>query len=124
MLIRIRKPKRIRRSDKPYIHLKAALPLAQVFRQEASMLKQIKNKKNPSKKQLLNQRGQGLIEYLILVALIAVGTISVVKVFGKTITAQYAELNNAMGGSAAGPIQKGKVSKKALSQKDMSNFAD
>ncbi|MBY0371543.1 hypothetical protein K2X33_12715 [bacterium] len=41
-------------------------------------------------------RGQGLVEYLILVCLIAVSSIWVVGAVGKNITEQYANLSRAI----------------------------
>ena len=38
----------------------------------------------------LNQRGQGLVEYLIIVALMAVATIGIVRVLGQTVSAKFA----------------------------------
>jgi pilus assembly protein Flp/PilA len=45
---------------------------------------------------LKNQRGQGLIEYLIIVALVAVAGISVMKVVGQNVHAQFANVANAI----------------------------
>ncbi len=80
--------------------------------------------KNKKKSVLKNQRGQGLIEYLILVALIAVGTIGVVKAVGKTMSVQYAQINKSMGGSVSGSMVKGRVTATDMQQKDLSNFAE
>lgn len=73
---------------------------------------------------LNNQRAQGLIEYLILVALIAVGTIGVVKVVGNNMAAQYENINRAMGAKNSGKLSVENASASALRQKDLSNFID
>ena len=39
-----------------------------------------------------NQKGQGLIEYLIIVALMAVAAISIVKLLNKTVQVQFANV--------------------------------
>ena len=75
-------------------------------------------------KPLKNQRGQGLIEYLILVALIAVATIGVVKVVGNNLAAQYENINRAMGASNSSKLTVENASASALKQKDLSNFID
>jgi len=41
-------------------------------------------------------RGQGLIEYLILVTLVSVSAISIVTVVGKNVREQYANISAAM----------------------------
>ena len=45
-----------------------------------------------------NQRGQGLIEYLIVVALIAVATIGVVRVVGQAVATRFASVSQALQG--------------------------
>lgn len=45
-----------------------------------------------------NQRGQGLIEYLIVVALIAVATIGVVRVVGQAVATRFASVSEALQG--------------------------
>ena len=49
-------------------------------------------------KLLKNKKGQGLIEYLILVALIAVATIAIVRVMGQTVSARFATVTYALQG--------------------------
>jgi len=43
-----------------------------------------------------NQRGQGLVEYLILLCLIAVSSIAVVTVVGTNIKEQYAKVSQGL----------------------------
>lgn len=38
------------------------------------------------------QRGQGMVEYIIIVALIAIGSIAVFRIFGDTARSQVAEM--------------------------------
>ena len=45
---------------------------------------------------ILNSKGQGLIEYLILVAVIAIGSIGIVRGLGHTILIRYANITNAL----------------------------
>lgn len=72
---------------------------------------------------LKNKNGQGLIEYLMLVALIAVATIGVVKVVGHNLGKKYENINRALGASGD-ELQAVNASKSAISQKDLSNFLD
>lgn len=72
---------------------------------------------------LKNKKGQGLIEYLMLVALIAVATIGVVKVVGYNLGKKYENINRALGakGEALNAVN---AQDSALAQKDLSNFLD
>jgi len=72
---------------------------------------------------LKNKRGQGLIEYLMLVALIAVATIGVVKVVGNNLAKQYQNVNRALGASGE-KLHAENASDGAMAQKDLSNFLD
>lgn len=71
-----------------------------------------------------NSRGQGLIEYLILVALIAVTTIGVIKVVGNNVATQYENINRAMGAKNSQKLTVSNASENSLKQKDLSNFMD
>lgn len=74
------------------------------------------------KNHLKNKKGQGLIEYLILVALIAVATIGVIKVVGNNMAAQYENINRAMGAQQSTQLRVENASQGHLRQKDLSNF--
>lgn len=45
-----------------------------------------------------DRRGQGLVEYLILVCLLAISTIAVVSVVGQNLKARYANISSALMG--------------------------
>ena len=47
---------------------------------------------------LKNNKGQGLIEYLVIVALIAVAAIGIVQTLRKTVNTQFTNVTNAIGG--------------------------
>jgi len=49
----------------------------------------------------IKQRGQGMMEYIIIVALIAVAAIGVYSMFGKTVRNQTAGLANEVAGKKA-----------------------
>ena len=49
-----------------------------------------------------NQRGQGMTEYIIIVALIAVAAIGAFKYFGQTVRTQAAVAANEIGGTSTG----------------------
>ena len=71
-----------------------------------------------------NQSGQGMIEYMILVALIAIGTLGVVKVVGQNVSIQYENINRALGAKKAGRLNLENADDKHLNRKDLSNFMD
>lgn len=75
-----------------------------------------KNKKSIS--------GQGMIEYLILVALIAAGTIGVIKVVGQNVSKQYENINRALGAKKSQQLQLDNASDSQLNRKDLSNFME
>lgn len=81
-------------------------------------------KKNKTKNLIKCKKGQGLIEYLILVALIAVGTLGVVRVVGKNVATHYERINRALGAQTSGDLQIDNASQNALKKKDLSNFMD
>ena len=50
-----------------------------------------------------NRRGQGMTEYIIIVALIAIAAITVISLFGDNIRALFATTDNALAGNEATP---------------------
>lgn len=69
---------------------------------------------------LRNQRGQGLIEYLIIVALMAVATIAIVRVMGQTVQAKFASISYALGGEEKSITPK--IDANSYKKKDLGNF--
>lgn len=51
------------------------------------------------------QRGQGMTEYIIIVALIAIAAIAVYQLFGNTLRSQTAAIANELAGSDGGPAR-------------------
>jgi len=81
-------------------------------------------------KSLRNTRGQGMTEYIIIVALIAVAAIGVYNLFGATVRNQTAGMAAALGGAGAEAkaanakgVANGKESvKEAKNTKSLENF--
>ncbi|MBX3041056.1 MAG: class III signal peptide-containing protein [Bdellovibrionaceae bacterium] len=69
-----------------------------------------------------NRRGQGLIEYLILVALVAVSSIAVMRVVGNSVNVQFSKVAKALGATVDGDLSKPKVAASAYKKRDLSNF--
>lgn len=57
--------------------------------------------KNQVTKNTAKQKGQGMTEYIIIVALIAIAAIGVYSLFGKTIRHQMAGMTQEMSGTKA-----------------------
>lgn len=68
-----------------------------------------------------NERGQGLIEYLVIVALVAVAGIAVMSVVGQNVRAQFANVASAIQGRT-GSVQLDEVRKSHHKKRDMSDF--
>jgi Flp pilus assembly pilin Flp len=52
--------------------------------------------------QSMRQKGQGMTEYIIIVALVAIAAIGVYTAFGHTVRGQMAVTANALGGNDTG----------------------
>lgn len=68
--------------------------------------------------------GQGVIEYLILVAIIAVASLGIVKILGGTVTAKLAQITHTLQGehTKAAEAKPPKVEKKHWQPRDMDDF--
>ena len=75
--------------------------------------------------QLLRKRskskGQSLVEYLILVALMAVASIGIVKVLGQNLQAQFARVGQALKGESKKPRLQ-RINKSDYQQRDLGDF--
>ena len=72
-------------------------------------------------KQKNKQKGQGLIEYLILVALMGVATIGVIRVLNQTVKSRFASAVFALQGKAK-KVKTESVSAEDYKKSDLSNF--
>ncbi|MBI5509731.1 MAG: Flp family type IVb pilin [Deltaproteobacteria bacterium] len=68
------------------------------------------------------QRGQGMTEYIIIVALIAIGTIVFVTVFGDNIRALFGTAANSLAGQP-GTIE-GQTVNESDTKRDLKNFGE
>ena len=71
-----------------------------------------------------NRNGQGLTEYIIIVALVAVAGIGIVNIFGNQLRNQFFTIVKAMSGSETGTVKSlaGEAGKEA-NQKNLSTYA-
>lgn len=82
------------------------------------MLSQLK------KRFLRDQRGQGMTEYIIIVALIAIAAIGVVTIFGDNIRDLFAGATNALAGETKVKVDTEKARTSHTKTKTLKNFAE
>jgi type IV pilus assembly protein PilA len=76
------------------------------------------------------QRGQGMTEYIIIVALIAIASIAVYQLFGNTVRNQTAAIANELAGGNGTPARTaaqtsaGNAAKAQNTQRDLSNYVE
>lgn len=75
-----------------------------------------------NKSHIKNKRGQGLVEYLIIVAIVAIGSISVIKVVGANIDVQFANVAQALGGTDSRKKTAHAVTESMYKKRDFSDF--
>lgn len=68
-----------------------------------------------------NERGQGLIEYLIVVALIAVATIGIMRVVGQAVGTRFASISDALQGERK-TYTVDKIDENLLKRRDLGTF--
>lgn len=68
-----------------------------------------------------NQKGQSLVEYLIIVALVAVATIGMVKVVGTNISVHFANIAKALGGDTS-ELEPVKVRSEQVKTRDLGTY--
>lgn len=71
---------------------------------------------------LNNQRAQSLVEYMVLVALVAAGTIGVVRIVGQNIGIQYENINRALGAKTGEQLKTQNANQEQLARKDLADF--
>lgn len=70
-----------------------------------------------------NKKGQGLVEYLIIVALMAVATMGIMRILSQTTNMKFAKITSTLqGGKSKVKFNIERVDEKHFRKKDMSNF--
>lgn len=73
---------------------------------------------------LRSRKGQGLTEYIIVVALVAVAAIGIVNIFGNQLRNQFSAIVSAMSGSSQGKVKSLKAeAERQTNQKTLSDYA-
>ncbi len=70
----------------------------------------------------LNNRGQGLVEYLIIVCLMAVGTMAIMRVMNRTVQGQFARIAVTLQGGDKKSVRLETITEDDYKKRDMSNF--
>jgi len=70
-----------------------------------------------------NRMGQGLTEYIIIVALVAIAAIGVVNIFGNQIRNQFATIVAAMSGSSLTVESLAEDAKEQTNQRTLKDYA-
>jgi Flp pilus assembly pilin Flp len=73
-------------------------------------------------KLIKNQKGQGLVEYLILVALIAVASIAIVRGVSQNIQAKFADVAFSMGATVVGNREAAPIQSDSYKKRDFKDF--
>lgn len=76
------------------------------------------------KKSLIrSKKGQGLIEYLIIVALIAISAMGIMRIMGQTVQAKFAKVTQTLqGGQNSVNVRVDRVEEQHFKKRDMSDF--
>lgn len=72
----------------------------------------------------LNQKGQTLIEYLIIVALVGVGSVALMRAVGQNINTRFADVVHALGGKVEGDRNAAEVSENMYRKRDLRDFVE
>lgn len=72
---------------------------------------------------LRSQKGQSLVEYLIIVAIVGVGSIALVRALGQNLNARFADVVYSLGGKVEGNRKAGDVSTHMYRKRDLKDFA-
>jgi Flp pilus assembly pilin Flp len=70
------------------------------------------------------KKGQALTEYLILVALLGIGSIAVVQVLGKNLQVRLADVSDAIQGKPKGHREGASITEDQIRTKDLGDFSD
>jgi Flp pilus assembly pilin Flp len=72
----------------------------------------------------LNRKGQGLTEYIIVVALVAIAAIGIVNIFGNQLRNQFSTIITAMSGSSKQKVESlASDASKETNKKSLSDYA-
>lgn len=71
---------------------------------------------------MLNSKGQGMIEYIIIVAMIAISSLSVIRILSRSINLNLTRITDSLQGKETRSVKHTEVKSKHYSNRDLSNF--
>lgn len=87
------------------------------------MITKVSQKQNIHQQLLESKKGQGLIEYLIIVALIAVASMAIMRVMSQTVQAKFAKVTQVLqGGNNSVDVRVEAIQEQHFKKKDMNDF--
>ena len=69
-----------------------------------------------------SESGQSLVEYLVIVALVGIGGISIMGTVGKSIEVSFGKVAKALGAEVQGDIKNAKVTSAQTKKRNLRNF--
>ncbi len=63
-----------------------------------------------------------MVEYLIIVCLVAVGTIGIIRVVGQNVSVQYANIAKALGSGDDHQLEAAKIERQMYKKRDLGDF--
>jgi pilus assembly protein Flp/PilA len=69
-----------------------------------------------------SQKGQGLIEYLIIVALVAVGAIAIMRDLSQSENVKLAQIARSLGAKPEGDLSAPEITDSMVKKKDLKDF--
>lgn len=76
----------------------------------------------PIKSSRRSQKGQSLVEYLIIVAIVGVGSIGLMRALGQNLNTRFADVVYALGGKVEGNRKAADVSTHMYRKRDLKDF--
>jgi Flp pilus assembly pilin Flp len=70
-----------------------------------------------------SQKGQSLVEYLIIVAIVGIGSIGLMRALGQNLNTRFADVVYALGGKVDGNRKAADVSTHMYRKRDLKDFA-
>ncbi len=72
---------------------------------------------------VFNKRGQSLVEYMVIVALMAISTMGIMRILSQTTSGKLARITQSLqGGKADLSVEFERIDKNDIKKKDMADF--
>ncbi len=71
---------------------------------------------------LKNKKGQSLVEYILITAVVAIGALAVLRIMGHTVAVKFTQVTNEIQGGTHAKIKPEEITPDKYQKVDMSNF--